>query len=77
MPATSIIISQWVLAYHSAHSLTATLLQCCPTGKSGNQQHDPNPTPLHYPDTELTSGCPLLIMPSAWLGSEQVSVSIL
>ena len=23
------------------------------------------PTQLHYPDIELTSGCPILIMPSA------------
>ena len=27
------------------------------------------PTQSHYPDTELTSRCPILIMVSAWLGS--------
>ena len=29
------------------------------------------PTQLHYPDTEPTSPCPILIMPSARLGSDR------
>ena len=29
------------------------------------------PTQLHYPATEPTSPCPILIMPSAWLGSDK------
>ena len=29
------------------------------------------PTQSHYPDTEPTSPCPILIMPSAWLGSDK------
>ena len=29
------------------------------------------PTQSHYPDTEPTSSCPILIMPSAWLGSTE------
>ena len=27
------------------------------------------PTQSHYPDTEPTSYCPILIMPNTWLGS--------
>ena len=30
-----------------------------------------NPTQLHYPDTEPTCPCPILIMPSSWLGSDK------
>ena len=29
------------------------------------------PTRSHYPDTEPTSPCPILIMPSTWLGSDK------
>ena len=29
------------------------------------------PTQSHYPDTEPTSPCPILIMLSAWLGSNK------
>ena len=28
------------------------------------------PTQSHYPDTDLTSLCPNLIMPNAWLGND-------
>ena len=29
------------------------------------------PTQPHYPDTELTSPCPILIIPGTWLGSNK------
>ena len=29
------------------------------------------PTQSYYPHTELTSPCPILLMPSAWLGSDK------
>ena len=38
--------------------------QCCLTGK-------PSHTQSHYPDTESTSPCSILIMPNTWLGSDK------
>ena len=32
------------------------------------------PTQSHYPDTELTSSCPIILMPSARLGSNKCNI---
>ena len=43
-------------------------LQCCLTGKSGYPTHD---LISYYPDTELACPFPILLMPSARLGSNK------
>ena len=55
--ATYMVISGWGLARGSAHSwhLYITLY----------------PIQSHYPDTDLTSPCPILLMPNTRLGSDK------
>ena len=43
-----------------------------PTGKSGCWHHDPiSYSVTHYPDTDLSSPYPILVMPSTRLGSDK------
>ena len=42
--------------------------QCCPIGKSGHQHHNLISPQSHYPETELTSPCPIILMQSSRLG---------
>ena len=47
-------------------------LWCCPTGRTGHQQHDLwYPTQSHYTDIEPTSPCPIIKMRSTWLESDK------
>ena len=67
--ATSTVISGWVLTYDNAHSwwlYNAASLEHQPTSTMTCY-----PTQSHYPDPELNSLCPILIMPSASLGSDK------
>ena len=64
--ATSRIISGWALTCYSAH-----LWGLYSAASLGNQATSTcYPTQSHFPDTEPTSPCPTLIMPTARLGSD-------
>ena len=52
----------------SIYALNTVTLEYCLTRRPGHQHHD-HTTQSHYPDTELTT--PILIMPSARLGSDR------
>ena len=59
--ATSKIISGWELSCDSA----------APLGNQATSTMTSYPIQSHYPDTELISPCPILLMPSARLGSDK------
>ena len=67
--ATSKVISQRVVTCRSVHSwwlYSAALL-----GNQATSTMTKYPTQSHYPDTVLTSPCPVLIMPKARLESDE------
>ena len=66
--ATSKVISGWVLTCDSVHSWW--LYSDSPLGDQATHTMAQFPSPLLYSDTAPTSLCPILIMPSAWLGSD-------
>ena len=70
--ATSKFISGQVPTCDSAHSWLrySTTALGDQAASTMNWYH----TQWHYPDTESTSHCPVLIMPSAWLGSDKYQV---
>ena len=51
--------------------VTVWLYSATSLGHQANDSMTCYPTQLHYPDTERTSPCPILIMPGARLGSDQ------
>ena len=67
--ATSKFISGWVLTCHSAHSWL--LYSAASLGHQAASTMTCYPTQSHYPNTELTSPCPIIIMLSARLGSNK------
>ena len=66
--ATSNVISGWVSICDSLHSWR--LYSAAPLGNKAICTMTWYPTQSHYHDTELTSPCPILLIPSAWLGSD-------
>ena len=64
--ATSKVILGRVWTCDSAHSWW--LYNTAPLG---NQATSTMTTQAHYPDTRPTSPCPIIIMPSTWLGSDK------
>ena len=66
--AISKVILGWVFTCDSVHSWQ--LYSAVPLGDQVASTW-PNTILSHYPDTEPTSPCPILIMPSAWLGSDK------
>ena len=67
--ATSRFISGWVPTFGNAHSWW--LYTAAPLGNQAISTISWYPTPSHYPNTEPTSPCHILIMPSSWLGSDK------
>ena len=67
--AISNIISEWTLPCESAH--TWQLYSAAPLGNQATTTMTQHPTQSHYPTTELTSPCPILLMSSARLGSNK------
>ena len=63
------VISGLVPTCDSAHSWW--LYSAAPLGKQANNTMTWYPTHSHYPDTEPTSPCPMLIRPSTGLGSNK------
>ena len=66
---TSMVISGRVLTSDSAHSWW--LYRAAALGHQAAGTVTCYPTQSHYPTTEQTSPCPMLIMPSAGLGSDK------
>ena len=66
---TSKVISGWVLTCNSARS--SCLYSAAPLGEQAVSTMTWYPTQSYYPDTEPTSPCFILIMPSAWLWSDK------
>ena len=66
--ATSKVISGQVQTCDSAHSFG--LYSVAPLGNQAADTMTLCPTQLHYPHTELTSPCPILLMSFARQGSE-------
>ena len=67
--ATSKVTAGWVQTCDNAHSW-----YFCSAASLGCQAASTMTCYLmqsHYPDTEPTSPCPILIMPSTWLGSDK------
>ena len=62
------VISGRVLTCDSVHSWR--FYSVAPLGHQATSTMIGYPTELHYPDTEPTSPCRILIMPSARLGSD-------
>ena len=62
-------VGEWVLTCDSAHSWW--LYSSASLEHQATSTMTCYPTELHYPDTELTSPFPILIMPSARLGSNK------
>ena len=60
------VISGWVLTCDNAH--LTWLYSAAPLG---DQADSTMTTQSHYFNTEPTSPCPILVMPSAWLGSDK------
>ena len=74
---TSPVISGWVPTCDSADSWQ--LYSAAPLGNQTTRTmtHYPipsHPTQSHYPDTVRTSPCPILVMPSARLGSDMYTL---
>ena len=65
---TSKVISGWVPTCDNAHSLMANQATSTMTWY---------PTPLHCPDNEPTSPCPILIMSSTWLGLTSINLKVI
>ena len=65
--ATSKVISGQVLTYNSAHSWW--LYSAASLENQGTNTMTWHPTQSHYPDSEPTNACPILIMLSTWIGS--------
>ena len=63
------VISKWASTCHGAHAWG--LFSTTPLGDQTVSVMTCYPTQAHYPDTEPTSPCPILIMPSIWLGRDQ------
>ena len=63
--ATSKVISGWVPTCDSVHSWR--LYSAAPLGNQFISTKTWYSTPSHHPDTEPTSHCHILIMPSTWL----------
>ena len=63
--AASTVISRHILIRDSAHSLRH--YSAAELGDQATRTMTWYPSQSHYPDTEPTSSCPILIMPSAWL----------
>ena len=66
------VISRWVPTCDSAHS--SLFYSAAPLGNQAISTITRHPTQSHYPDTEPTSPCPILIMLSAWLGSDKYNI---
>ena len=66
--ATSKVISGWAPTFDSL--LSWRLHSAAPLGSHAVSTMTWYPTQSHYPDTEQISPCPILIMPSTWLGSD-------
>ena len=64
--ATSNVITEWVQTCDYAHSWE--LYSAASLGNQADSTMAWYPTQSHYPDTELASPLPLLIMPSTLLG---------
>ena len=67
--ATSEVISGRVPTCDSAHS--RRLYSATQLGNQAVSTMTWYPTQSHYHNTDLTSPCPILIMPSTWLGSDK------
>ena len=67
--ATSTVILGRVLTCDSPHSWW--LYYAAPLGDHATSTMSWYTTQSHYPDTEPRSPCPILIIPSAWLGSDK------
>ena len=70
----TILVGGWVLTFYSAHSwrlYNAVSLEHQAAGTMTCY-----PTQSLYPNTEQTSPCPILIMPSAGLGSDTCDLRI-
>ena len=67
--ATSNVISGWILTCDSSHSWW--LYSAAPLGQQTASTMTWNLFQSYYPDNEPTSPCPILIMPSTWLGSDK------
>ena len=73
--ATSEVISGWVPTCDSAHSWW--LHSAASLGHQTAGTRTCYPTQSHYPDTEPTGPCPILIMPSARLGSDKYKFKVI
>ena len=67
--ATSKVISGKVLIYDNVHS--CRFHSAAPLRDQSTRTIMWYPTQSHYPDTEPMRRCPILIMLSAWLGSDK------
>ena len=67
--APSTVISGWIPICNSVRSLR--LYSVAPLGNQGTSTMTRFPTQSHYPDTDPTSHCPILIMQSTWVGSNK------
>ena len=63
------VISGWLPTWVSAHSWQ--LYSAAPLGNYATGTLTQYPTQSHYPDTELTSPCPIPLMQSAGLGNDK------
>ena len=68
--ATSTVISGWAPTCDSVHLWWPFC--AAPVGNQATATMTWYPTQSHYPDTEVTSSCPILLMPNTRLGSDIV-----
>ena len=68
-PGLSTVISGWVPSCDSVYSWW--LYSAAPLRYLASSIMTPYPTQSHNPDHEPTSPCAIVIMPSAWLGSDK------
>ena len=69
IPVTSKVISGWVPTCDSG--LSMWLYSVTPLGDQATSTMAQPPTQSHYPDTELTSPCPILVKLARRLGSNK------
>ena len=72
VPATATPISWWAPTCDSMHS--QQFYSLAPLGNQAEGTMIQFPTQPHYPDTELTSPCPILLLLSTKLGSDKYQV---
>ena len=73
VPARSKVISWQILTCDSDSTHSWQLYSAAPLGDQATSTMTSSWYPLrsYYPNIEETSPCPILIMPSAWLGSDK------